>query len=76
MFDGPGIVSSIRDSIIGYRYLHEINIVHGEITARNIFLSGPDKTGVTKVIIDSDLSSLRENYEEKDLSRDITGLTR
>ncbi|SZF06402.1 unnamed protein product [Blumeria hordei] len=67
-------VGGIRDAIIGLRNLHEKNIVHGDISSGNIILTGPDKKGKTKgILIDLDMSSLRENENEKNLPRAITG---
>ncbi|VDB88273.1 Bgt-51149 [Blumeria graminis f. sp. tritici] len=70
-------VRGIRDAIIGLRNLHEKNIVHGDVSAGNIILTRPDQRGVTNgILIDLDMSSLRENENEKDLPRSITGTTR
>ncbi|SZF06411.1 unnamed protein product [Blumeria hordei] len=67
-------VSGIRDVIIGLCNLHDRNIVHGDISAEKIILTGPDKTGVTKgTLIDIDMVSLGEDENEKNLPRAITG---
>ncbi|VDB88339.1 Bgt-51479 [Blumeria graminis f. sp. tritici] len=70
-------VSGIRDIIMGLRNLHEMNIVHGDILAENIILTGPDRMGVTKgTLIDLDMAFLHGNENEMNLPRATSGTTK
>ncbi|CCU77478.1 serine/threonine protein kinase Sgk2 [Blumeria hordei DH14] len=69
-------VSGIRDAILGHRNLHKIGIVHGDVSAGNIILTGPDENGATKgMLIDLDMATFTIIANEKDHPKAITGTT-
>ncbi|SZF05747.1 unnamed protein product [Blumeria hordei] len=70
-------VSGIRDAILGHRNLHKIGIVHGDVSAGNIILTGPDENGETKgMLIDLDMASFSMMENENDQPKAITGTKR
>ncbi|VCU39377.1 Bgt-50097 [Blumeria graminis f. sp. tritici] len=70
-------VGGIRDAIIGHRNLHEIQILHGDVSEGNIILFGPNHKGVTKgLLIDLDMSTLLQDSRDNDEAKVITGTTK
>ena len=63
--DEPKLNSIYYQSMLGLKYLHDLNIAHGNISISSLFL---DKDGVVKLGGMDNISMKKENTVDKDIS--------